>query len=203
MKRGSIITAVCALLLAGIAAAAAQQTAATPAQQNAAKADQNTELPNLPNPYQTIRDFVTMPEGRKMGSTNAINVDAKGDIWVFERCGANSCADSTVDPILEFDPSGKLIRSFGAGKFVFPHAIEFDHDGNLWIVDAGVVENDKGSQIFKYSPDGRLLLALGKPGIRGTNTSKDLFNEPSECTDIEKGGVKGARLPTPYASPSS
>ena len=67
---------------------------------------QNTERPNLPNPYRTITDFVTMPPGRKMGSTNAINVDADGNIWVFERCGANSCADSNVDPILQFDPSG-------------------------------------------------------------------------------------------------
>jgi len=66
-----------------------------------------------------------------MGSTNAINIDAKGNIWVFERCGANSCAQSTLDPILQFDQSGKLIRSFGAGRFVFPHGIEFDKDGNL------------------------------------------------------------------------
>ena len=43
--------------------------------------------------------------------------------------------------------------------FVFPHAIEFDRDGNLWIVDAGVVDHVKGSQIFKFSPDGRVLLA--------------------------------------------
>jgi hypothetical protein len=30
------------------------------------------ELPNLPNPYRTVTDFVTMPAGRVMGSTNAI-----------------------------------------------------------------------------------------------------------------------------------
>jgi sugar lactone lactonase YvrE len=183
MKR-ILVSAIIGMVLAAGARTpvAAQQTAATPEQQN-------SELPNLPNPYQTIRDFVTMPAGRKMGSTNAINVDGKGNIWVFERCGVNSCADSTVDPILEFDPSGKLIQSFGGGKFVFPHAIEFDHDGNLWIVDAGVVANVKGSQIFKYAPDGRLLLALGKPGIRGTNTSKDLFNEPSDIAIAPNGDL--------------
>jgi len=73
--------------------------------QQTPQASQNLERPNLPNPYRTITDFVSMPAGRTMGSTNAINVDAKGNIWVFERCGANSCAESTVDPILEFDPS--------------------------------------------------------------------------------------------------
>jgi DNA-binding beta-propeller fold protein YncE len=148
---------------------------------------QNLQLPALPNPYRTIYDIVTMPPGRAMGSTNAINVDSKGNIWVFERCGVNSCAESTVDPILQFDPSGKLIRSFGAGKFVFPHGVEFDADGNVWIVDAGVVDNVKGSQIFKYSPDGRLLLSLGRPGIRGT--APDLFNEPSDLAIAPNGDL--------------
>ena len=150
---------------------------------------QNLERPALPNPYRTVYDIVTMPEGRTMGSTNAINVDARGNIWVFERCGANSCAESTVDPILQFDPSGKFIRSFGAGKFVFPHGIEFDAEGNLWIVDAGVVDNVKGSQIFKYSPDGRVLLTLGRAGVRGTNASQDLFNEPSDIAIAPNGDL--------------
>jgi hypothetical protein len=55
-----------------------------------------------------------------MGSTSAVALDAAGNIWVFERCGANTCAGSSVAPILEFDPSGKLVRSFGEGMFVFP-----------------------------------------------------------------------------------
>jgi sugar lactone lactonase YvrE len=176
-------------LAAAIIVAAAAATIAAQDQASRSAANQNTERPALPNHYRTIDDFVTMPAGRTMGSTNAINVDAKGNIWIFERCGLNSCADSTVDPILEFDPSGKLTRSFGAGKFVFPHGIEFDRDGNLWIVDAGVVENVKGSQIFKYSPDGRLLLELGKPGVRGTNTSRDLFNEPSDLAIAPNGDL--------------
>jgi streptogramin lyase len=173
------------LCSATVALAAGQQNAT--ATRDAA--GQNEDRPTLPNPYRTIDDIVASPPGRTMGSTNAINVDAHGNIWVFERCGANSCADSNADPILQFDPSGKLIRSFGAGKFVFPHALEFDADGNLWIVDAGVVEGVKGNQIFKYSPDGRVLLALGKPGVRGTNDSKDLFNEPSDIAIAPNGDL--------------
>jgi len=152
-------------------------------------AGHNLTRPNFPNPYRIVDNIVTMPAGRTMGSTNAINVDAKGNIWVFERCGVNSCAESNVDPILQFDPSGKLLRSFGKGMFVFPHAIEFDTDGNLWIVDAGVVDNVKGNQIFKFSPEGRVLLALGKPGIRGTNSSPDLFNEPSDLAIAPNGDL--------------
>jgi len=179
-------------LMSAVAIAAAAVIVAADAlrAQNApASSEQNLTRPDLPNPYRTIENFVTMPAGRVMGSTNAITIDSKGNIWVFERCGANSCADSTVDPILAFDPSGRFIRSFGAGTFVFPHALGFDRDGNLWIVDAGVVDGVKGNQIFKYSPEGRLLRALGKPGVRGTHTSRDLFNEPSDLAIAPNGDL--------------
>jgi len=133
MQWTRLAAAALGIVVAAVAVAAGSQNAA-PARD---ATGQNTERPALPNPYQTIYDIVTMPPGRTMGSTNAINVDARGNIWVFERCGVNSCTGSNVDPILQFDPSGKLLRSFGAGKFVFPHGLEFDADGNLWIVDAG------------------------------------------------------------------
>ena len=183
MTRMLMVTVACLSLMVAVSS----PTRVLGQAQTAAPVQQNLERPNLPNPYRTIADFVTMPEGRQMGSTNAINVDAKGSIWVFERCGANSCADSTVDPILQFDRSGKLLQSFGAGKFVFPHAIEFDRDGNLWIVDAGVVDGKKGSQIFSHSPDGKVLLELGKPGVRGT--TPDLFNEPSDIAIAPNGDL--------------
>ena len=150
-------------------------------------AQQNTELPNLPNPYRMTENVVTMPSGRVMGSSNAVNVDSKGNMWVFERCGVNSCTDSKLDPILEFDPSGKLLRSFGGGMFVMPHAIVPDKDDNIWIVDAGIVENVKGSQIFKFSPTGKLLLTLGKPGVRGT--APGLFNQPSDLAISPNGDI--------------
>src|SRR3954454_9586284 len=185
MQWTRLAAAALGIVVAAVAVAAGSQNAA-PARD---ATGQNTERPALPNPYQTIYDIVTMPPGRTMGSTNAINVDTRGNIWVFERCGVNSCTGSNVDPILQFDRSGKLLRSFGAGKFVFPHGLEFDSDGNLWIVDAGIVEGVKGSQIFKYTPDGRLLLSLGKPGVRGTNDSKDLFNEPSDVAIAPNGDL--------------
>jgi sugar lactone lactonase YvrE len=171
-------------------AALAQQNPAPQTQPAPRSADgQNLALPKLPNPYRMTADFIQMPAGRHLGSTNAINVDAKGNIWVFERCGANSCKDSTVDPILEFDASGKFIRGFGAGKFVFPHAVIFDSAGNLWIIDAGVDEGKKGSQIFKYTPEGKLLLTLGKPGVRANSASTDLFNEPSDLALAPNGDI--------------
>src|SRR5882672_3454233 len=72
---------------------------------------------DAPNPYRTVENWAQLPEGRKWGSLSAVEIDKDGkSIWVAERCGGNSaCLDSpTVDPILKFDSSGKLLKSFGA-----------------------------------------------------------------------------------------
>jgi len=149
-------------------------------------AQQNTVLPDLPNPYRTVSDVVTMPAGRAMGSSNAIDVDSRGNIWLFERCGANTCLDSEVDPILQFDPEGRLLQSFGAGMFVFPHGVVLDDEDNVWIVDAGVAER-KGNQIFKFSPRGEVLLTIGQPGVRGA--TETLLNEPSDLAIAPNGDL--------------
>ena len=124
----------------------------------AAQAQQNTVLPDYPNNYTMYEDLVQMPNGRQMGSGNAIDVDSQGNIWVFERCGGNqgACSENNVDPILKFNPEGEILTSFGAGMFVWPHGIVIDDDDNLWIIDAGVIDGEKGNQIFKFSQDGEI-----------------------------------------------
>ena len=151
-----------------------------------ARAQQNTERDPLPNPYETVSDVVTMTDGRVMGSSNAVDVDSHGNIWLFERCGANNCSDSDVDPILQFDPEGKLLQSFGGGMFVFPHGIVIDDDDNVWTVDAGVAEG-KGNQIIKFSPEGEVLMTIGQPGVRGE--TETLLNEPSDLAVAPNGDI--------------
>jgi sugar lactone lactonase YvrE len=98
---------------------------------------------DAPNPYQTVKDYFKLPEGRTWGSTSAVEIDKDGrSMWVAERCGQNSCvADPTtgkmspLDPILHFDPSGKLIKSLGAGMLTAPHGIFVDRNGNVWVTD--------------------------------------------------------------------
>src|SRR6476660_8348228 len=97
---------------------------------------------DAPNPYQTVKDYFKLPEGRTWGSTSAVEIDKDGkSIWVAERCGANSCLDratgqmSSQPTVLKFDSSGKLVKSFGAGLLIFPHGIYVDRDGNVWVTD--------------------------------------------------------------------
>src|ERR1019366_6323724 len=142
---------------------------------------------DLPNPYRTVEGWAKMPEGRTWGSTSAVAIDRDGQsVWVAERCGVNNCLGSTLDPVLKFDVTGKLVKSFGAGMILSPHGIVVDKDDNIWVVDCActigggrgragaagaalapappATDPTKGHQVFKFSPDGKLLLTLGKPG---------------------------------------
>ncbi|HET7766429.1 MAG TPA: peptidyl-alpha-hydroxyglycine alpha-amidating lyase family protein, partial [Burkholderiales bacterium] len=107
-------------------------------------------------------------------------------VWVFERCGNNTCAASTLAPVLEFDSSGRLMRSFGAGLFVFPHAIHVDREGNIFVADADG-KNGKGHTVVKFSPDGKVLLTLGRPGVAGE--TNDTFNRPSAVVTAPNGDI--------------
>jgi sugar lactone lactonase YvrE len=175
---------------------------------------QNAATPtnDLPNPYETIKEPLKLPEGRKWGSTSAVDVDKDGtSIWVGERCGENKCSDasgkmSPLDPVLKFDASGKLVKSFGAGMIAFAHGIHVDRDGNVWVTDA----NDNrpaaargrsaeapaaaastpatvGHQVIKFSPDGKVLLKLGKAGVAGN--PPEALTEPNDVVTSPNGDI--------------
>ena len=139
-----------------------------------------------PNPYRTVEHWYTMPDSRTMGSTSAVWVAPSGHIWVAERCGANSCVNSKVAPVLEFDPAGKVVSSFGAGMFVFPHGIWMEKDGSIWITD-GQGREGKGHQVFHFSPSGKVLMTLGKAGEAGDGP--DTFNQPNAVAIAPNGDI--------------
>ena len=130
--------------------------------------------------------WAKFPDGRKLGQTSAIGIDPDGGVWIFERCGANSCAGSKVTPIIKFDSNGKYLTSFGAGLLAFPHGMHVDKDCNVWVTDADGKEG-KGHQVIKFGADGRVLLALGKAGVPGNAT--DMFNRPSAVTTGPNGDI--------------
>ena len=159
-----------------------------------------TELPSvsplgarndLPNPYAPGVSWGQLPGGRKWGSTAGVATAPDGTIWAIDRCGVSgsrgtSCADSTIDPILHFDTSGRLLNSFGGGLFVSPHKITVDKDGNLWVADNGI-KDGKGQQVFKFSPSGKVLMTLGKAGVAGP--ALDTFDQPTEVAIAPNGDI--------------
>src|SRR5262245_48262803 len=144
---------------------------------------------DLPSPYQAGVDFGQLPAGRKWGSTASVTTAPDGTIWVVDRCGVSGAGGTTcsgpsasVAPIFQFDTSGKLLKSFGAGLFVSPHKLTVDKDGNLWVADNG------SHQVFKLSSaDGKVLLTLGQKGVAGTG--HDQFDAPTEVAIAANGDI--------------
>jgi hypothetical protein len=134
-----------------------------------------------PNPYRLDEGWAKLPTGRNWGATFGISVDRSDgkSMWAFDRCETQRiCADSHLAPIFHFDPTGKVIANFGADMFAGPHGLYVDRSGNVWVTDFQI-RNGKGYTVRKFSPDGKLLMTLGKDGVAGNNDSQDLFNAPS------------------------
>lgn len=146
---------------------------------------------DAPNPYKTIEGWAKLPSGRTWGSTSAIYPANDGKhIWIAERCGTNLCVGSDLDPVMMFDLDGNLVRSFGAGLITWPHGMYVDDDDNVWIADAvgyAPVPEGIGHTIMKFSPEGELLMRLGKEGIAGDGT--DVFNKPSDMLVAPDGSI--------------
>ena len=105
---------------------------------------------------------------------------------MIHRCNENSCVGRTEPPILKFDKSGKLLKAWGEGMFNFPHGATIDPDGNLWVTDEQG-GNGKGQQVFKFSPDGKVLMTLGKAGVAGD--APGLFDQPTDVAVAANGDI--------------
>ena len=138
--------------------------------------------------------FFKMQSGRPIGSTAGISISPDGkSIWVFDRCGANDCVGSDLDPIMQFDLDGNQLASFGSQMFVRPHGLHIDFEGNVWVTDGEGPDGEdprrdgKGHQVFKFSPEGNVLMTLGKPGVAGDGHYE--FNQPSSVLVAPDGNI--------------
>jgi len=141
---------------------------------------------DLPQPYRTTRDWGELPPGVKWAAVTAVEPAPDGSIYVIHRCFANSCAGRSEAPILKYNASGKLLKSWGEGMFIFPHGATVDRDGNLWVTDARG-EGGKGHQVFKFSPEGKVIMTLGKAGVSGSGP--DLFDQPTDIVVAPNGDL--------------
>jgi sugar lactone lactonase YvrE len=146
--------------------------------------DQPGTVPNAPTGYAAALTLAP-PAGRTMGASSAVAIDSKGHVWVVDRCGANDCAGSKLDPVMEFD-AGKLLHSWGAGRFLFPHGLFIDRRDHIWITD-GHVNKSMGDTVMEFTPDGKLLRTLGKPGVPGAG--HDTLHEPNAVLVAPDGSI--------------
>ena len=159
----------------------------------------HTSLFALPNPYRTVDSWVQLPEGRSMGAVGDLTMDPDGKhLWAIIRCDASEpdrfgdeCLDSDLDPILKFDLDGNVVESFGGGLFVWPHGLDVDAQGNVWVTDAVADkrrgEGSRGHQVIKFSPKGEVLMVLGTPGEAGDGQNH--LDRPSDVVVAANGDI--------------
>jgi hypothetical protein len=174
---------------------------------------QQPSTPNpadLPNPYKLVEGWPTLPpemNGGRWGEVIRVHVAGDGNIWIFHRCfnvvppGSATCINrgEANPPVLQFEPSGRLLRSFGAGLFAYPHGFTVDGEGNLWasdVNDAGTVLGMSaknaagvvmGQEVLKLSPDGKVLMTLGREGVGGSGP--DMFDRPTGVAIAPNGDI--------------
>jgi sugar lactone lactonase YvrE len=195
LKRSSTTALTAAGVLVLLASSAFSQDSAPAAQQPSRFPLLNMDVADpaakpLPNPNPTvIKNWGELPDGRTWGSTAGVDIGPDGHVWAYDRCGANTCEGSNVDPIVKLDrTTGKLLKSFGGGLIVFPHGIHVDRQGNVWITDGqGSKDGTKGHQVLKFSPEGKVLMRIGKAGVGGSGPGE--LNMPNDVITNEKGEI--------------
>lgn len=176
---------------AGTGDAASAEDAADQATATTA-AVQEVDPRSLPNPYEVSDStFGQESAGRAFGAASALYPAPDGrSIWVAERCGANVCLDADVDPVMRFDLDGNLLTSFGQGMFAWPHGMFVEEDGSVWVADAtgyAEVPPGWGHVVYKFSPEGELLVTLGERGVPGDDETH--FAKPSDVLVAPDGHI--------------
>jgi DNA-binding beta-propeller fold protein YncE len=164
-----------------VAAALMASTQAVPrvlAQQQAPQAEPLRIVPtdSLFDRYTVEPKWGQLPSSQPWGGvTTGVAVDGKGTVVVLVR---------TAPYFRVFTRDGRFVKAWGdAGAFGQPHSVHFGPDGGIWASDPN------RHVVYKFSPEGKLLMTLGKSGVRGDNSSREAFTRPAGLTVARNGDV--------------
>ena len=170
MSSATTVRRLCRVLVAVTLPAAMQACAQEQPAPSAQAADSNSveeaSAALLASQFRLVENWARLPDGVVWGQAIAVDMDADGNLYVFHRCSADTCVDRSEPPLLKFNPSGELLMSWGEGLFVYPHGLDVDREGNVWVTDARH-EGGKGEVVIKFSPKGEVLMTIGTPGVAG------------------------------------
>lgn len=132
---------------------------------------QMEDVPDLG--YRAVKHGLKIPYEVELGAASSVVWTREDHLILFNR-GPN--------PLMEFDPRGRLLRTWGQGDYVRPHGMRLDPEGNIWTTDVN------GHTVRKMNLDGEVLLTIGKMGQAG-EPEEGLLNEPTDLTVNDQGEV--------------
>lgn len=109
--------------------------------------------------YEAVESWPVLPEGYLLGEVTGVAVDSKDRVFIFHRAGKQWGNDELISrpTVLVLDgETGRMVATWGENLFKVPHGLSIDEDDNVWLTDV------KLHRVFKFSPDGQLLLQLGE-----------------------------------------
>jgi DNA-binding beta-propeller fold protein YncE len=153
---------------------------------------QQSSTPKPPT-FQVDASWPVVPNNWVLGEVSSIAVDGGDHIWVLHRprsIPADKRANA-APPVLEFDPSGKLLASWGGDGegYDWPereHGITVDAKGFVWISGNGGWPKPTGAgsgddMILKFTPQGKLVFQIGKRGQSTGNADMMNVHQPADA----------------------
>ena len=141
-----------------------------------------------PQGYRMVHDWPQRPNRFILGQVSGLGVNSSGEVLAFHRAdrfwtGGESYDSPIARPtILKFSSAtGERLGELGAGQFFMPHGLSVDHEDNIWVTDVAL------HQVFKLSPEGELLMALGERGEAGDDARR--FNMPTDAAVGRNGDI--------------
>ena len=146
---------------------------------------QEQAQPKATGSYHLVENWLHLPAGQPLGSMSWLDFDSHGTTYLMRRCATCGQHTKEGDPpsvIWTFDKDGNFLKEWGEGPIAKEgHSLRVDRNGFIWITDTGA------HQVKKFSPDGKLLMTLGKYGVSGEGP--DTFNMPTDTLVVANGDL--------------
>jgi DNA-binding beta-propeller fold protein YncE len=144
--------------------------------------------------FQVEPNWLKLPNNWIMGVVSAVAVDKHDNVWVMHRPRdiPEAQRSKTAPSVLEFDASGKFIQAWGYPTMkdqLWPgreHCMWVDQGDNVWIGGTWRAENQSDDYLQKLTPQGKLILQIGKPNSSTGPRDMINMNGPADVFVYEK-----------------
>lgn len=130
--------------------------------------------------YQPVEftEAFALPASIETASYAGVAMNAQDNLVILSR---------GTPTFLEFEKSGRFVRSFGAdGLFARSHGLHIDKDNNIWATDVA------DHVVMKLDADGNVLMTIGTKGTAGEwdeAAGNHLLSEPNDVALDSMGNI--------------